>query len=80
MVPCEQRYVPNRAVHIAPISHINAQMVAPNIMREFYIKHMEEAHNRGDFKERDNYAKAAGIDVIDYFFSVPKPATPKTNK
>lgn len=48
-------------------------------MRDFYIKHMEEAHKRGDYTERDNYAKAAGIDVIDYFFSVPEPTTPKTN-
>ncbi len=68
MVPCEQRYVPNRAVHIAPISHINTQMVAPNIMKEFYIKHMIEAHERGDYIERNNYAKAAGIDVIEYFY------------
>ena len=40
-------------------------------MKDFYIKHMVEAHERGDYSERDNYAKAAGIDVIDYFFSVP---------
>ena len=42
-------------------------------MKDFYIKHMVEAHERGDYSERDNYAKTAGIDVIDYFFSVPKP-------
>lgn len=29
-------------------------------MRDFYIKHMEEAHERGDYTERNNYAKAAG--------------------
>ena len=38
-------------------------------MREFYIKHMIEAHERGDFKERNNYAKAADIDVIEYFYT-----------
>ena len=39
----------------------------------FYIKHMIEAHERGDYIERNNYAKAAGIDVIEYFYM--KPAT-----
>lgn len=42
-------------------------------MRGLYIKHMVEAHERGDYTERDNYAKAAGIDVIEYFFSTPEP-------
>lgn len=47
-------------------------------MRDFYIKHMEEAHKRGDYTERNNYAKAAGIDVIKHFYSVPEPTTPVT--
>ncbi|CAM0075494.1 hypothetical protein VPHK391_0066 [Vibrio phage K391] len=69
MVPREQRYVLSRSVRIAPTSHSNTQMVEPIIMRDFYIKHMIEAHERGDFKERNNYAKAAGIDVIEYFYT-----------
>ncbi|CAH9012620.1 putative protein of unknown function DUF723 [Vibrio phage 141O35-1] len=40
-----------------------------NYMRDFYIKHMIEAHERGDYVERNNYAKAAGIDVIEYFYT-----------
>lgn len=40
-----------------------------SLTHEFYIKHMTEAHERGDYIERNNYAKAAGIDVIEYFYT-----------
>lgn len=40
-------------------------------MKDYYIKKMKEAHERGDYVGRNNYAKAAGIDVIDYFYTTP---------
>ena len=45
-----------------------------SLTHDFYIKHMIEAHERGDYIERNNYAKAAGIDVIEYFYTKPDTA------
>jgi hypothetical protein len=37
-------------------------------MKEFYIKHMIESHNARKFDDRRNYAQAAGIDFVKYFY------------
>lgn len=37
-------------------------------MKEFYIKHMIAAHNDRNWIERNNYAKAAGVDLVRYFY------------
>ncbi|CAM0009600.1 hypothetical protein VPHK359_0022 [Vibrio phage K359] len=29
---------------------------------------MIEAHERGDYFDRNNYAKAAGVDLVRYFY------------
>lgn len=42
-----------------------------SLTHEYYLRKMQEAHDRGDFAERDNYAKAAGVDVIKRFYMVP---------
>ena len=37
-------------------------------MQEWYINKMEEAHNNKQWEDRRNYAKAAGIDLVKYFY------------
>lgn len=37
-------------------------------MREWYIKHMIAAHEAQQFDERRNYANAAGVDFVKWFY------------
>lgn len=37
-------------------------------MKEWYLMKMVEMHEAGNMKERDNYAKAAGVDFVKWFY------------
>lgn len=37
-------------------------------MVEWYIKQMYLAHEEGRYEDRNNYARAAGVDVIEEFY------------
>jgi len=37
-------------------------------MIEFYIRKMIEAHTAREWVERGNYAKAAGVDLVKWFY------------
>lgn len=37
-------------------------------MNEFYIKHMNQAHEDKRWDDRRNYANMAGIDIVEYFY------------
>ena len=37
-------------------------------MIDYYKKKMEEAHEKKQWEERNNYARAAKIDIIKYFY------------
>ena len=37
-------------------------------MREFYIKHMIQAHESKAWLDRKNYAQMAGLDFVKYFY------------
>jgi hypothetical protein len=37
-------------------------------MKEWYIKHMIAAHESRQFDERRNYAHAAGVDFVKWFY------------
>lgn len=41
------------------------------LTHDYYLRKMQEAHERGDYKERNNYAKAAGVDIVKHFYSLP---------
>lgn len=36
-------------------------------MKDFYIKMMLECHQKGEYSERNNYAKAAGLGLLEMF-------------
>ena len=37
------------------------------MFKDWYVQKMIEAHQQGKFTERNNYAKAAGIDMLQMF-------------
>ena len=40
-------------------------------MQEWYKQKMIEAHAKKEYSERNNYAKAIGVDVIRFFYLNP---------